>query len=74
MMTKNILQRFWNDTEQFLGRMYVSSASKPCNKFLTIKFPTTFKLFQHRVNASSNFADVAFFTIFKMCQHRVNAV
>ena len=38
------------------------------------KFPTVFKLFRHRVNASSNFATVTFFTVFKMCRHRVNAV
>ena len=29
-------------------------ASKSCNEFFTVKFPTVFKLFQHCVDASSN--------------------
>ena len=49
-------------------------ASKSCNDFFSVKFRNVFKLFLHRVNASSNFATVTFFTVFKMCRHRVNAV
>ena len=49
-------------------------ASKSCKEFLTVKSRTVFKLFRHRVNASSNSATVTFFTVFKMCQHCVNAV
>ena len=49
-------------------------ASKSCQEFLTVKFPAIFKLFRHRVNASSNSATVTFFTVFKMCRHCVNAV
>ena len=49
-------------------------ASKSCKEFLTVKSRTVFKLFWHRVNASSNLATVTFFTVFKMCRHRVNAV
>ena len=49
-------------------------ASKSCNQLFTDKFPTVFKLFRHRVNASSNFAAVTIFIVFKMCRHRVNAV
>ena len=49
-------------------------ASKSCNQLFTDKFPTVFKLFRHRVNASSDFATVTFFIVFKMCRHRVNAV
>ena len=49
-------------------------ASKSCNQLFTDKFLTVFKLFRHRVNASSDFATVTFFTVFKMCRHRVNAV
>ena len=33
---------------------------KSCKEFLTVKFPIIFKLFRHRVNASSNFATVTF--------------
>ena len=39
-------------------------ASKSCKEFLTFKFPTVFKLFRHRVNASSNSATVKFFAVF----------
>ena len=49
-------------------------ASKSINELFTGKFPTVFKLFRHRVNASSNFATGTFFIVFKMCRHRVNAV
>ena len=49
-------------------------ASKSCKEFPTVKSRTVFKLFRHRVNASSNSATVTFFTVFKMCRHRVNAV
>ena len=49
-------------------------ASKSRKEFLIVKFRSVFKLFRHRVNASSNSATVTFFTVFKMCRHRVNAV
>ena len=49
-------------------------ASKSCKEFLTVIPRTVFKLFRHRVNASSNSAIVTFFTVFKMCQHRLEAV
>ena len=49
-------------------------ASKSCKELLTVKSRTVFKLFRHRVNASSNSATVTFFIVFKMCRHRVNAV
>ena len=49
-------------------------ASKSCKEFLSVKSPTVFKLFRHRVNASSNSATLTVFTVFKMCRHRVNAV
>ena len=62
------------ETERFLGFRYTSLASQSCNELFTGKFSTFFKLFQHRVNASSNFATVTFFIVFKMCRLRVNAV
>ena len=49
-------------------------ASKPCSQSCTVSFPNVFKLFRHRVNASSNFAAVTFLTVFRMCWHRVNVV
>ena len=67
-------QTLLDETERFLGFRYTSLASQSCNELFTCKFPTVFKLFRHRVNASSNFATVTFFTVFKMCRHRVNAV
>ena len=36
--------------------------------------PAVFKLFQHHVNASSNFGTVTFFMAFRKCQHPMNAV
>ena len=53
---------------------YFSLASKSCNEVFYRQVSTVFKLFRHRVNASSNFATVTFFIVFKMCRHRVNAV
>ena len=47
-----------------------SLASKSCNEFVDVKFPSVLKLFQHPVNASSNMATVTFFTVFKVCRCR----
>ena len=74
MIKKNIFQCFWNETDRFLDRRYISLAPKSCNEFFTVRFPTVLELFRYRVSASSNFATVTFFTDFKMCRHRVNAV
>ena len=41
--------------------------------FVAVKFPTVFKLFHCRIDASYNFATVTFFTVLEMCRHRVNA-
>ena len=71
---KEHFQCFWNETDRFLECRYISLASKSCNDFFTIRFPTVLKLFMYRENASSNFATVTFLTVFKMCRHRVNAV
>ena len=60
---RTFFRRLWNETDRFLGCRYTSLISKSCNEFFTVKFPTVFKLFQHRVNASSNFATVTFFTV-----------
>ena len=49
-------------------------ALKSCKGFFAVKFRTVFRLFRHRVNASSNSATVKLFTVFKMCRHRVKAV
>ena len=40
-------------------------SSKSCKEFLTVKSRTVFKLFRHRVNASSNSATVTFFHRFQ---------
>ena len=72
IIKKNISQCFWNETDRFLECRYISLASKSCNEFFTVRFPTVFTLFRYRVNASSNFATVTFFTVFKMCWHRVS--
>ena len=74
MMKQNIFQRFLNETYRFLGCRYISLASKSWNEFFTVIFRTVFKLFRHRLNASSNFATVTFFTVFKMCRHCVHVV
>ena len=74
MIKTNIFQCFCNETDRFLECTYISLASKSCNEFFTVKFPTVFKLFRYRVNATSSFAAVTFLTVFKMCRHRVNAV
>ena len=52
MIKKNIFQCFWNETDEFLECRYISLASKSCNEFLTVKFPTVFKLFRYLVYAS----------------------
>ena len=39
-------------------------ASKSCKEFLTVKSRTVFKLFRHRVKASSNSTTVTFFIVF----------
>ena len=65
MNKKNSFRCFWNETDRFLECRYISLASKSCNEFFTVKFPTVFKFFRYRVNASSNFATVTFFTFSK---------
>ena len=44
-----------------------------CNEFVTVMFPTVFKLFPNRVKASSYCATVIFFTVLKECLQSVNA-
>ena len=73
-LTGTFWKRHRANTLKFFWFRHTSFASKSCNELFTGKFPTVFKLFWHRVNASSNFATVTFFIVFKMCRHRVNAV
>ena len=62
----------------FSGCRYITLASKSCNEFFTIKFPTVFKLCRDRVNASSNFATVTFFHRFQSvpasCERSLSSV
>ena len=54
--------------------MYKKNSWGDCDEFVTVKFPSVFKLCRYRVNAGSNLSTVTFGTVSKMCRHRVNAV
>ena len=65
MIKKNIFQCFRNETDRFLECRYISLASKYCNEYFTVRFPTAFKLLRYHVSASSNLATVTFFHRFQ---------
>ena len=56
---RKFLQRLQTKADRFSRCRYIPLTSNSwgaCNEFITVKFPTIFKLIGHRLNVTSNFA------------------